>query len=548
MQHEKVVAIVMLLITCLSFLSPAVAQPKFHSEAQKIIEEKERQEREALEKAQQKLIRKEVSYPVVVSVFGHQRSKVNDILFFTNGDVMRGQILNESVTIATQYGLIVVPFQFCTGISFINAHDSREVIITSNFNRYSGIITDRMIRFQIGTTGPEITVSKEELNYIVTHTADEEVELFNYNHHADLFIMTNSDLVSGEIADRKLAVRTASGETGLDITEIREIQFENKDGITTFLPKDSDEFIKGSLVTDTFDLEILNGVQVPAVYKSHFERVIVDRAIAEILNHHAGTKTETEQIVSKTQDGRFFSNTIGMRFAMIPAGQFTMGSPTNEFGRDNDEIPHRVTISRPFYMGITEVTQDQWDAVMDKNPSRYRSGSRPVDTVSWHEAVEFCKRLSEREGRKYFLPTEAQWEYACRAGSNTPFNTGDELEQANYDTSDKQGRGYRGGSWGKTIPVGSFQPNDWGLYDMHGNVWEWCADWYGDYTTAAETDPTGSDHGSECILRGGAWNSTSHNCRSANRNSLPPDNLYPIIGFRVALDMHQKMQVTEHPE
>ena len=219
---------------------------------------------------------------------------------------------------------------------------------------------------------------------------------------------------------------------------------------------------------------------------------------------------------------------VSMRFNPIPAGRFTMGSPPEERGRDNDELQRPVTITKPFYMGIHAVTQLQWLTIMGTSPSRFSGIDLPVERVSWDDAAEFCKKLSEKTGRTVRLPTEAEWEYACRAGTTTAFNTGDDIkpEQANFNESRKK----------QTTPVGSYPANALGLFDMHGNVWEWCADWYGFYPEGAATDPKGPERSPLRTLRGGSWSRYPRYCRSANRSWLGPDSRDDDIGFRAALD------------
>ena len=244
-------------------------------------------------------------------------------------------------------------------------------------------------------------------------------------------------------------------------------------------------------------------------------------------------------------------NNVKMRLVLIPAGKFMMGSPATEAGRNSDEGPqHEVTISKPFYMGVFEVTQEQYEAVMGVNPSNFKGTKKPVETVFWDDAVEFCKKLSARTGKKVMLPTEAQWEYACRAGTTTTFHTGDALKpgQDNADFSQTSNPGvwdkimaWVGMSSGQktiqTTPAGSFSPNGFGLYDMHGNVFEWCSDWYDDsYANAKNQDPTGSDSGSLRVLRGGSWGSAPQGCRSALRAWFSPDLRSGDVGFRVAVD------------
>ena len=245
-------------------------------------------------------------------------------------------------------------------------------------------------------------------------------------------------------------------------------------------------------------------------------------------------------------------NNVKMRLVLIPAGKFMMGSPATEVGRGGDEGPqHEVTISKPFYMGVLEVTQEQYEAVMGVNPSSFKGAKNPVENVSWDDAVEFCKKLSARTGKTVRLPTEAQWEYACRAGTITAFHTGDALKpgQANADFTQPSNPGvldrimaWLGMSSAKktlqTTPAGSFSPNGLGLYDMHGNIWEWCSDWYGEdyYANSPKTDPQGPDSGSARVLRGGGWYFIPRHCRSAFRLGDSPDLRNLLIGFRVAVD------------
>ncbi len=237
--------------------------------------------------------------------------------------------------------------------------------------------------------------------------------------------------------------------------------------------------------------------------------------------------------------GSFTSPTLGAKFVLIPAGTFMMGSPGNEPGRDNDETQHQVTISRPFYMQTTEVTQGQWKRVMGNNPSHFRNcgDDCPVEQVSWNDVQNFIRRLNQlEETDKYRLPTEAQWEYAARAGTTTPFHTGSCLssEQANYDGNYPQPGCPKGGFRQTTVRVGSFSPNAWGLHDMHGNVWEWVQDWKGDYPSGSVTDPEGPSSGSRRVNRGGSWDKIARYCRSAVRGNRDyPSKIYLYLGFRL---------------
>jgi len=222
-------------------------------------------------------------------------------------------------------------------------------------------------------------------------------------------------------------------------------------------------------------------------------------------------------------------NDLGMRFMLIPAGSFMMGSPSSERERDSDERQHKVKLTKGFYMQTTEVTQGQWKAVMGNNPSKFNGDDRPVEKVSWNDVQAFMRKLNNKEGtEKYRLLTEAEWEYACRAGSTTRFCFGDSDGQLGKYAW------YSGNSSSKTHPVGQKKPNAWGLYDMHGNVWEWCQDWYGDYPSGHVTDPKGPSSGSYRVGRGGGWGGDAGYCRSARRGRYTPGGGGSNLGFRLA--------------
>ncbi len=233
------------------------------------------------------------------------------------------------------------------------------------------------------------------------------------------------------------------------------------------------------------------------------------------------------------------SNSLGMAFVYIPPGSFTMGSPSGESERGSDETQHRVTLTRGYYMQTTEVTQGQWRKVMGSNPSRFKNcGSNcPVEKVSWEDCQKFIRKLNGLEGTsKYRLPTEAEWEYAARAGTDTPFSFGRCLstDQANYVGNYPYSGCSKGEYRNSPVAVGGLSPNAWGLYDMHGNVLEWCQDWYGGYLSGSVTDTVGPNSGLGRVLRGGGWLGSAGDCRSADRHGGSPGNRYDYLGFRLA--------------
>ncbi|MGO9199974.1 MAG: formylglycine-generating enzyme family protein [Limisphaerales bacterium] len=257
---------------------------------------------------------------------------------------------------------------------------------------------------------------------------------------------------------------------------------------------------------------------------------------------------------------RFYRAVVtATNLASILPGAFTMGSPRSEALRGSDETQHVVTISRGFWMGEYLVTQADYQAVAGSNPSTFQGETTlPVETVSWDDATNYCALRTEQERAAglipanyvYRLPTESEWEYACRAGTTTAFDLGNDLDsgQANfegqyeYDAALGEIDDASGIYLQKTTPVGSYAPNGWGLYDMIGNVFEWCQDWYGPYPTGPATDPQGVDSGPYRVIRGGSWYHNGQYCRSALRRYYPPggaSSFSSFIGFRVVLAQGQ---------
>lgn len=262
---------------------------------------------------------------------------------------------------------------------------------------------------------------------------------------------------------------------------------------------------------------------------------------------------------------QIITNSVGMRLAWIPSGKFVMGSPRNEVERENEELAHEVVITMPFYMGVYEVTQREFNRVMTGdvqskpkavfNQSNGGGPNHPMENLSSKHAMDFCKRLSDlpderRAGRRYRLPSEAEWEYACRAGTQTAFNFGDSLssQQANFNGHKPYGDAVKGPSLRKTAKVGSYQPNAFGLFDMHGNVSEWCSDWYDPayYRDSPVEDPLGPpvgilstdfDGDFYVTVRGGCWLDDARACRAAYRLRAMPAEPYRLIGFRVVCEV-----------
>ncbi|MCL1469370.1 caspase, EACC1-associated type [Argonema antarcticum] len=307
--------------------------------------------------------------------------------------------------------------------------------------------------------------------------------------------------------------------------------------------KDWQLFVLGFRDEDVVDIQ----QQVIAEIVNKDENDEIDLFEFEVVK--VNIKGEIEK--KKKQRVRYFTEDLGndvkLDMVCIPGGTFTMGSPeTEKESLDSERPQHQVTI-KPFFMGKNTVTQAQWKVVanlpkvnldLNSDPSRFKGANRPVECVSWYDAVEFCARLSRHTGKTYRLPSESEWEYACRAGTTTPFSFGETItsELANYNGNYTYGSGPKGKDRQETTPVGSFPPNTFGIYDMHGNVWEWCADHWHDNYQAAPSDETiwlTRDERSARLLRGGSWLNDPVNCRSAFRVRFVAGGRGNYIGFRV---------------
>jgi formylglycine-generating enzyme required for sulfatase activity len=270
-------------------------------------------------------------------------------------------------------------------------------------------------------------------------------------------------------------------------------------------------------------------------------------ALEELLvlepDHEAGRDLKARILLHRITNG------IGMQLVFLPPGDYIMGSPIDELGRDDDERQRPVRIEAGFYMATTEVTQAQWRSVMGDNPSHWKGDNRPVEQITWENALEFCRRLSSSEGRPYRLPTEAEWEYACRAGTTTPYSCGETIttDEANFDGAPAPnqsaaddaapvGTEDQGVFRNQTVSVASFPPNAWGLYDMHGNVWEWCPDGYPFYAPDAVIRADGQAPIEGRVLRGGSWRSRSRYLRCANRVRDLEGSRMSNIGLRVVAE------------
>ncbi len=291
-----------------------------------------------------------------------------------------------------------------------------------------------------------------------------------------------------------------------------------------------------------FTAEIV--VEVVQRFKEQYERCQGDENAIANLKQKISKALQVQDMEqeSATEDILTFalSQDVSLEMIKVKAGTFMMGSPVK---RNSDEKLHKVTLTQDYWLGKFPVTQAQFQAIMKYNPSYFDGSKRPVEKVDWDCARDFCVRLNRKfedklpEGYQFDLPTEAQWEYACRAGTTTAYFWGNRCNgtEPNCDGNYPCGTTAKGPYLERTTDVGTYKPNDWGFYDMHGNVWEWCRDWYNDDYGEDAIDPVGPSSGSNRVSRGGGWINSARYCRSADRGSSSPDDRDNYLGFRLAL-------------
>jgi len=455
------------------------------------------------------------------AAFGYERSSDEDIVIFYDREMMKGRVLTEKISIRTPYGLIRVPLRHCAGVSFEASAVNQEILLTYNFNRFSGIVVDSFVRFQAGGRSKPINIHKEKIRYLILKKTPVEDRLISSPQKSDLFIMSNGDMLTGKAANATLTLQAGNTELLLDFSKIQSVDIVEPSRFTTRIKKKGGELVQGILQTNDIHLTLDTGDGISTLYKGNISKIFTDAGPLQVKSYFSTYPATIFRAQAAIRYHEYISSPIGIKFKLIHPGTFMMGSDSRWF----DEKPiHKVNISKPFYISIFEITQAQWGKMMPYNPSRFKGLKHPVENLTWNEIQEFCRKLSEREGVIYRLPTEAEWEFACRAGTTTKYYWGDDFN-GNY-------------AWiwfnseGETHPVGLKMPNPWGLYDMVGNVGEWCQDAYAPYVSKEQTDPQNTS-GATRVLRGCSWDSHPEICHSSERLHLGPEEKSDSFGFRL---------------
>ena len=452
-----------------------------------------------------------------------------DLAELVTGERIEGTIFTEHFELKTPYADIRLTRHDIVRVDFSDPDRQLQRVTTANSNILTGFLTNSLIDFET-TDGIRRNFRLQKLLDLRFGVYREEAPKPSHRNWVQL---RNGDRLSGQILTPSLALITAQGTQLFSFHDIDRIQGGTTDlgPVTIFLSSGQKRL--GTLATEDLSLQLELGPTVK-LYTGAIELIGNGQAQAPVLANSPVTAfpAPPSPAISTNLEG----------FVWVSPGEFLMGSPTEEIGRDADESPPtRVIVARGFWIGKCEVTQSEYQKVMGNNPSNETGdANRPVERVSWFDAMEYCKKLTQAcetqgrlpEGHVYRLPTEAEWEYACRAGTTTRFSYGE----------DKSATQLNGCAWfsrnsdSTTHPVGTKQPNPWGLFDMHGNVWEWCIDrWEDSLPGGTITNSVRVAAGRLRVARGGSWLYDAKACRSANRDDYSPWDRCSDIGFRVVL-------------
>ncbi len=366
----------------------------------------------------------------------------------------------------------------------------------------------------------EIAAAIEKCGFFIVYISSHAVNSKNVRNEINFALNKNKAFVAVHLKEKALPL-------GLEL-RMGDIQAVMKYRMSEeFYYKKLDKTLPPSLIVEGKEREH------DAVDAEKTDKVIVETQIVTTPSSIEDVSDQPQPEYNLLQKGKKCTNSLAMEFVHIEPGSFIMGSPSDESDGGTSEKAYQVTLTKDFYMQTTPVTQGQWKTVMENNPSKYQSGDDyPVEQVSWNDTQEFIEKLNHHKGtEKYRLPTEAEWEYACRAGSTFRFCFGDDESMIDDYAW------YSGNSRRQTQPVAQKKSNAWELYDMHGNVWEWCQDWDDDYPSSSISDPSGSLSGSARVIRGGSYDNSLNFCCNANRNRRSPGFRFNFLGFRLALTL-----------
>lgn len=464
-----------------------------------------------------------------------KRMPDTDILILRTGEKLTGSFPNQTFRFKAAYADLEIPARMIAGIDLEGEFSTQEAIVTVNGNRFSGFLHEPAFVLR-QDDGSQIEVRREKVAKAIMRVRGEEREGTQQQPSNSLTLrLKNGDVLSGVLLEPPVLVDANNAKVPFQLKDAETIALSHGKTHRAVVRLRNGELLQGALEAEDIDLQLELGPRI-RIYLGRLDLIdcraetFVDRLNpppAEPADGAAAGRSSLDR--AKDREG----------LVWISPGTFLLGSPPDEADRGLDEGPQvKVTINHGYWIGKWEVTQAQYRAIMGNNPSHFTGdANRPVEKVSWQDALEYCARLTAMEqgsgklpdGFAYRLPTEAEWEYACRAGTTTRFSYGDDLGYAQLGSY----AWFTGNSGSTTSPVGTRRPNPWGLYDMHGNVWEWCLD----HWAASATPNEGQDDGRGSLrtARGGSWLYDGRFCRSANRDDYFKSNRCSDLGFRVVL-------------
>jgi len=461
-----------------------------------------------------------------------------DVVFLRDGSRRTGVLANDTFHLRTVHGTLSIPARHIAAIELADGRRELDSVITVNRNRLSGFLEDNVFVLPSGEAGARGEIRREKAVKGVFRRRPDELKGLS---QGALVVLRNGDFFTGQLVSDRFEIEDTRAELRWTRGRVASVTFPQDGEGPARLTLATGETVTAIAPGEDLEFELDVGLRIK-IYRGRIEEILATGLLPATLLRRIGAALGVDQTGASAGLLPDPGVSPGEGMIWVPSGEFVMGSPTTEKDNDLDEGPQtRVVLPVGFWIGRCEVTQTEYEAVMGKNPSDHLGdGRRPVEKVNWLEAVEYCRKRTEREREAgwlpadyaFRLPSEAEWEYACRAGTSTRFSFGDDPG----GTLAGDYAWFTGNSESATHAVGMKKPNPWGLYDMHGNVWEWCLDrWSGALPGGAMTNRVLIPDGTLRVVRGGSWLYEARFCRSANRDTCGILNRCSDVGFRVVL-------------
>jgi formylglycine-generating enzyme required for sulfatase activity len=461
-----------------------------------------------------------------------------DVLQMQDGEQQAGVLRNEAFRLRTSQGELAFPARIVAGIRLSDGRGGLDSIVTVTRDRFSGFLEDPVFQLEARDSGKRIEVRRERVLKVLVRRRNDEPGLAV---GSPIVLLKNGDFFSGALLEGRFLIKGTKEEWRWSPDRAARVTFANDDGSACRIVLPTGQELQAAPAVDDLEFQTGYGLRL-RIYRGWIDEIRSPGVFTAELSRRIGVPGSEGNAgpAARAPVKSGVRPVEGMIW--IAPGEYVMGSPTQEKDRDLDEGPQtRIVLPDGFWIGQHEVTQAEYQALMGTNPSQYLGDDRrPVEKVNWQEAVDYCRKLTEREraaghlqaNYEYRLPSEQEWEYACRAGTTTRFSYGNDPAYVRVG----EYAWHIGNSESTTHPVEQKKPNPWGLYDMHGNALEWCLDeWTGAFPGGALTNTAAPPAGTLRVARGGSWLYEARFCRSANRDSYGMFNRCSDVGFRVVL-------------